>query len=126
MLSLFFVKQKTAYEMRISDWSSDVCSSDLEDFRTLRRVRRTVGEFARQAQFSRAGGILALNFSFRPALQPVFHPVQDKVEQGFATFHIVGKEMIEMVAHCIFDQACGFGTGQAILGMTLKFRIANR
>src|SRR3546814_11296454 len=25
----FFVKQKTAYEMRISDWSSDVCSSDL-------------------------------------------------------------------------------------------------
>src|SRR3546814_6625417 len=30
----FFFKQKTAYEMRISDWSSDVCSSDL-----LRRCR---------------------------------------------------------------------------------------
>src|SRR3546814_8083916 len=31
MLSIyvFFFKQKTAYEMRISDWSSDVCSSDL-------------------------------------------------------------------------------------------------
>src|SRR3546814_3618031 len=28
--SVFFFKQKTAYEMRISDWSSDVCSSDLE------------------------------------------------------------------------------------------------
>src|SRR3546814_2801021 len=27
----FFFKQKTAYEMRISDWSSDVCSSDLLD-----------------------------------------------------------------------------------------------
>src|SRR3546814_7375962 len=27
----FFFKQKTAYEMRISDWSSDVCSSDLTD-----------------------------------------------------------------------------------------------
>src|SRR3546814_2413111 len=26
---IFFLKQKTAYEMRISDWSSDVCSSDL-------------------------------------------------------------------------------------------------
>src|SRR3546814_10081643 len=26
---MFFFKQKTAYEMRISDWSSDVCSSDL-------------------------------------------------------------------------------------------------
>src|SRR3546814_3429898 len=29
-LFFFFSKQKTAYEMRISDWSSDVCSSDLE------------------------------------------------------------------------------------------------
>src|SRR3546814_10704436 len=28
---LFFFKQKTAYEMRISDWSSDVCSSDLRE-----------------------------------------------------------------------------------------------
>src|SRR3546814_8705900 len=30
MLWVFCFKQKTAYEMRISDWSSDVCSSDLE------------------------------------------------------------------------------------------------
>src|SRR3546814_3625713 len=29
LLYFFFFKQKTAYEMRISDWSSDVCSSDL-------------------------------------------------------------------------------------------------
>src|SRR3546814_3119337 len=29
VLIFFFCKQKTAYEMRISDWSSDVCSSDL-------------------------------------------------------------------------------------------------
>src|SRR3546814_5455713 len=29
MILFFFLKQKTAYEMRISDWSSDVCSSDL-------------------------------------------------------------------------------------------------
>src|SRR3546814_2694402 len=28
-MCVFFIKQKTAYEMRISDWSSDVCSSDL-------------------------------------------------------------------------------------------------
>src|SRR3546814_7549973 len=31
----FFFKQKTAYELRISDWSSDVCSSDLAIFVTL-------------------------------------------------------------------------------------------
>src|SRR3546814_9720283 len=30
--SCFFFKQKTAYELRISDWSSDVCSSDLGPF----------------------------------------------------------------------------------------------
>src|SRR3546814_10116342 len=43
----FFVfKQKTAYELRISDWSSDVCSSDLERYdrmirrRTWRRVHQ--------------------------------------------------------------------------------------
>src|SRR3546814_1293076 len=33
----FFFKQKTAYEMRISDWSSDVCSSDLR-YRLVRIV----------------------------------------------------------------------------------------
>src|SRR3546814_6907648 len=32
---LFFFKQKTAYEMRISDWSSDVCSSDLPELPVL-------------------------------------------------------------------------------------------
>src|SRR3546814_5311348 len=31
---VFFFKQKTAYEMRISDWSSDVCSSDLSTARS--------------------------------------------------------------------------------------------
>src|SRR3546814_9715881 len=31
LMRFFFFKQKTAYEMRISDWSSDVCSSDLKE-----------------------------------------------------------------------------------------------
>src|SRR3546814_9315185 len=31
LLYVFFYKQKTAYEMRISDWSADVCSSDLRE-----------------------------------------------------------------------------------------------
>src|SRR3546814_14605950 len=37
-MSVFFFKQKTAYEMRISDWSSDVCSSDLEMRHTGNRI----------------------------------------------------------------------------------------
>src|SRR3546814_2926946 len=75
MLSfIFFFKQKTAYEMRISDWSSDVCSSDLaeaddrdgqdhplrragRDPRSLRRHRpRGRGAAARGAVPAEAGG----------------------------------------------------------------------
>src|SRR3546814_5957662 len=36
---VFVFKQKTAYEMRISDWSSDVCSSDLMEVAKLRAAR---------------------------------------------------------------------------------------
>src|SRR3546814_7869641 len=35
---VFFFKQKTAYEMRISDWSSDVCSSDLLQIAALQLI----------------------------------------------------------------------------------------
>src|SRR3546814_6308747 len=38
MVFVFFFKQKTAYEMRISDWSSDVCSSDLFQKRRVLRL----------------------------------------------------------------------------------------
>src|SRR3546814_12612430 len=57
---LFFFKQKTAYEMRISDWSSDVCSSDLYDLpemiarihprMRLRRLRQRKAHVHRRAQ----------------------------------------------------------------------------
>src|SRR3546814_6286220 len=40
--SFFFFKQKTAYEMRISDWSSDVCSSDLSFRRSLWNMERSL------------------------------------------------------------------------------------
>src|SRR3546814_17165338 len=54
-LVIFFVKQKTAYEMRISDWSSDVCSSDLVvDGVGLRRQPRDDGR-GRSAQASGFG-----------------------------------------------------------------------
>src|SRR3546814_4360036 len=45
ILWCFFFKQKTAYEMRISDWSSDVCSSDLAGL-TAGRGRRPAGDAA--------------------------------------------------------------------------------
>src|SRR3546814_4022048 len=42
-LYFFFFKQKTAYEMRISDWSSDVCSSDLRPCSVGRRPALVCG-----------------------------------------------------------------------------------
>src|SRR3546814_8946450 len=42
ILFVFFFKQKTAYEMRISDWSSDVCSSDLLTY--IDNVGTTINE----------------------------------------------------------------------------------
>src|SRR3546814_1077331 len=40
VLLCFFFKHKTAYEMRISDWSSDVCSSDLPDDPALQELHQ--------------------------------------------------------------------------------------
>src|SRR3546814_3036029 len=45
-LMFFFFKQKTAYEMRISDWSSDVCSSDL----LMGALRQCVGRLSEREQ----------------------------------------------------------------------------
>src|SRR3546814_16412620 len=64
---VFFFKQKTAYEMRISDWSSDVCSSDLDradeadgrcegsGVKLVRERRRAVGDGALSARPVRPG-----------------------------------------------------------------------
>src|SRR3546814_7726810 len=40
----FFFQQKTAYEMRISDWSSDVCSSDLAALKMARQYFVEIGQ----------------------------------------------------------------------------------
>src|SRR3546814_1960287 len=57
----FFFKQKTAYEMRISDWSSDVCSSDL----TRQQRMRALADLAP----------LRLRKVLRQMLQPVGQPL---------------------------------------------------
>src|SRR3546814_12179713 len=77
---LFFFKQKTAYEIRISDWSSDVCSSDLigmgpvkiasrferclRAFQSLMADHQPVGRPAQIAQFENdagdGGGVVGL------------------------------------------------------------------
>src|SRR3546814_4935467 len=48
----FFFKQKTAYEMRISDWSSDVCSSDLILVPTEADAKAALEEVKKGADFA--------------------------------------------------------------------------
>src|SRR3546814_11906094 len=52
---VFFFKQKTAYEMRISDWSSDVCSSDLQAERQRRHRGAEVGGRPEGLEVERVG-----------------------------------------------------------------------
>src|SRR3546814_5548419 len=72
---LFFFKQKTAYEMRISDWSSDVCSSDLFNVNLFKTALVLLVTFhiysdpAKEAAFNAlAGGLFILPFFLFSAL----------------------------------------------------------
>src|SRR3546814_4765946 len=74
----FFFKQKTAYEMRISDWSSDVCSSDLAA-RIGRLAEADHQDVARDAEiFDRAGERKAVR--------------RDDADVGFAVDEILRSE----------------------------------
>src|SRR3546814_5003827 len=54
----FFFKQKTAYEMRISDWSSDVCSSDLRPAKAFgQHMPRRIHVYALRTQVSHGAGM---------------------------------------------------------------------
>src|SRR3546814_2736098 len=59
-LDFFFFKQKTAYEMRISDWSSDVCSSDLSGKDVQGQDRPCKGGAARSANSCGSGKYLCV------------------------------------------------------------------
>src|SRR3546814_7080940 len=94
MLLVFFFKQKTAYELRISDWSSDVCSSDL--FRRAEGelcARRDTGGIDRAATCSRhsgsgAGGATAMR------RQDGILPLAQGERKGRSEERRVGKECV--------------------------------
>src|SRR3546814_9887552 len=64
LLLLFFFNQKTAYEVRISDWSSDVCSSDLE---AVARIGLSGGGLEAEI-LSFGAAIRALQFAGQPVV----------------------------------------------------------
>src|SRR3546814_5076562 len=106
---VFFFKQKTAYEMRISDWSSDVCSSDLRiqpeiDAGIVRITRRalpvlhrdaTVIEGARHFQNRDVGYA-------RAGIQGHRHPVVRAVRAGRSEEHTSELQSLMRISYAVF------------------------
>src|SRR3546814_10553565 len=75
MLIFFFFKQKTAYELRSSDWSSDVCSSDL---------RQSVANVDRGKGLEEAGGVLGAGGGALEFVEPVDLLMRARRHEGLA------------------------------------------
>src|SRR3546814_5018464 len=78
---VFFFKQKTAYEMRISDWSSDVCSSDLASVAAKPGV-------AALPEFAEAGVLLAITYSIREGRRGEFFDLMRELKPLLNTIEI--------------------------------------
>src|SRR3546814_11877569 len=73
----FFFKQKTAYEMRISDWSSDVCSSDLSYPRVqIGRLRKAL-----DSHYGHNAPVNGLRFELRPGSYEI-HFIETQAGRG--------------------------------------------
>src|SRR3546814_2317411 len=103
MLFFFFSKQKTAYEMRISDWSSDVCSSDLVAGNDPLPPRRYDPHRYREGAamtFRSIGALLALAIavSFAPSAPAQQQPAGQVAPQAFNVRDADIRAFIEDVA----------------------------
>src|SRR3546814_281608 len=110
-MCFFFFKQKTAYEMRISDWSSDVCSSDLG----LERMLDALGVLAPETPLGPAPSSRLLkvdgaqHYIFAPAagiFEPAF-TLGDEVQAGQFAGRIHDPRRPQAVPAEIFFEAGG-------------------
>src|SRR3546814_15776802 len=90
MREIFFFKQKTAYEMRISNWSSDVCSSALSRSVTKRLLAPSDGVLVQRGPKARPQGVQVLR---RPA------------SRGMSTFVTGARVSKEARALCFRQEA---------------------
>src|SRR3546814_2925382 len=88
-MCFFFFKQKTAYEMRISDWSSDVCSSDLFQELTGLRIEAPDGSMVDDLPSIQRwlNRIMALPFALKNA---IFDEFMGLVEERIDAAHQAG------------------------------------
>src|SRR3546814_5246075 len=95
-MAVFLFKQKTAYEMRISDWSSDVCSSDLLRGVRLARRRRPKAGVDRSAHRE----------DVREIISPVDLPGEFRAEVRVILV-AAGKAELERVGEIAFERRIG-------------------
>src|SRR3546814_8919331 len=120
----FFFKQKTAYDMRISDWSSDVCSSDLFELRLFGNMRvdgaisahpsasepgrESVGERVRRRLAHRAAlqPQLARAECFEPRHRQADHVEAetgiDRIAQGRSEEHTSELQSLMRISYAVF------------------------
>src|SRR3546814_2637750 len=97
VICIFLFKQKTAYEMRISDWSSDVCSSDLDPRQDSRHgegesAPGTIaqGRPGQEVEGGRGGARAAQGAAWQGAVAAQRHPAR----RGRSEERRVGKECV--------------------------------
>src|SRR3546814_6780108 len=109
LFMFFFFKPKTAYEMRISDWSSDVCSSDLRDIDSIRLQNRTAVDLG--------NGTLAFGAFYNS--KQLFHPIYEVIDQKsgdggiFASLDLAG-EVAGLPVELTLGSQARFGTMAAL------------
>src|SRR3546814_10131950 len=110
-----FFKQKTAYEMRSSDWSSDVCSSDLFIDPAAARVAAVKDDLVVPAL------LLPAHCRKRDAVGKFF---EDDLLHALKLALLVGREMIKVGAHC-FHPVIGCAGWQAPSGASMVTTAGN-
>src|SRR3546814_14191648 len=100
LIFVFFFKQKTAYEMRISDWSSDVCSSDLmqsQDTRLRYKLCRRDDAFRLFKGAPKDGWVIVGTAEdWRAARWLLKDAVQDRTKARRAARHALIEELREL------------------------------
>src|SRR3546814_3988149 len=92
-LLFFFFKQKTAYEMRISDWSSDVCSSDLY-LSAMEEAKHTIAQA--NAELDGEGSFVEELISAREAGEFLMAP-----REQITLMDVSPKQLVSVVASLI-------------------------